>query len=213
MTASETIPSGAVAAPGDAALGTVYGALASCFEQPDDDVYEALSTGLLTAEFEDLLDRSDLDVSVPRLETEDDPTLLEARFNDLFAVGYPDPPVSRYESDHVDGIWNDVNLDLTRLYEYFDVAVDTDQRDHPDFLVYELEFAGYLARLAAAGEDDARRARADFLDRHLKPFLEGMAAAIEDERETGVYGALVEFAVAFVATDLAALREAAGETP
>lgn len=213
MTASETVPPGAVAAPGDAALGTVYGALASCFEQPDDDVYEALSTGRLTGEFEDLLERSDLDVSVPRLETDDDPTLLEARFNDLFAVGYPDPPVSRYESDHVDENWNDVNLDLTRLYEYFDVEVDNDQRDHPDFLVYELEFAGYLARLAADGEADARRARADFLDRHLQPFVEGMAAAIEDERETGVYGDLVAFAAEFVAADHAAVREAAGESP
>jgi DMSO reductase family type II enzyme chaperone len=187
--------------PSAAAIGTVYGVLAGTFEEPSRETYDAIADGRLFAEVDAILDRSALSLPVPTVRTDDDHELLCARFNDLFAVGYPDPAVPLYETEHVDRAWNDVNLDLARVYDYFDVAVDETEREHHDHLRLELEFAGYLARLEATGEADARRARADFLDRHLDPFLGAVRAAVESEPDTGIYGDIAAFASRFVRAD------------
>lgn len=187
---------------GAVARGTVYGTLAKLYEEPTEELFEALADGSLFEELERLIDRTELDVEVPSVQTTDDYELLCARFNDLFVVGYPDPVIPRYESEHVETSWNEVNLDLTRVYDYFDVEIDQSEREHHDYLVIELEFAGYLSRLAATGQADAQRARADFLDRHLKPFVDGLEAGIEDERETGIYDDVVAFTANFVRADL-----------
>lgn len=196
-----------VSDPTEVARGTIYGTLARLYEEPNEELFEALETGGLFEEFQLLIDQSDLEVSVPTVATDDDYELLCARFNDLFVVGYPDPVVPRYESEHVDTPWDQVNLDLTRLYDYFDVAIDQEEREHHDYLVIELEFAGYLSRLAATGEDDAKRARADFIDRHLLPFVNGLESSIEGERNTGIYSDVVTFTAEFVRADLEQLRE------
>ena len=191
----------------EVARGTVYGSLARLFEEPSEQLFEALNTGVLFEELDELIAQADLDVPVPSVRTEDDYELLCARFNDIFVVGYPDPVIPRYESEHVEKPWNQVNLDLTRLYDYFDVAVDQEEREHHDYIVIELEFAGYLARLAATGETDAKRARADFLEKHLLPFVESIESGIQPEHETGIYTDVVEFATAFVRADLEQLRD------
>ncbi|MDR5656436.1 molecular chaperone TorD family protein [Halodesulfurarchaeum sp. HSR-GB] len=191
----------------EAARGTVYGTLARLYEEPDEKLYEVLADGTLFEELGRLIEESALAVSVPTVRTDEDYELLCARFNDVFVVGYPDPPVPRYESEYVDRGWNDTNLDLARAYEYFDLEVDERTRDHHDYLPYELEFVGYLARLAATGEDGATRARADFLDRHLEPFVAGLEAAIDEEVGTGIYDPIVSFTAAFVRADLAALDD------
>ncbi len=185
----------------DVARGTVYGVLASLYEEPSRELYDALQDGSLFEELERILERSALDVRVPTVGTEDDYDLLCARFNDLFAVGYPDPVVPLYETEYVDRSWTDVNLDLARAYEYFDVEIDDTEREHHDYLPLELEFAGYLARLAATGETDARRARADFLERHLEPFVSSMQEAIDSEPETDIYADIVAFTERFIRAD------------
>lgn len=194
--------------PVAAARGTVYGTLASLFEEPDEQTYEVLTDGTLAADIDRLLEHADLDVAAPALVTADDYELLCARFNDVFEIGYPDPPVALYESEYAgEGEWNEINLDLARAYDYFGVEIDESERDHHDHLQLELEFAGYLSRLAAMEDDDAvRRARRDFLDRHLAPFVEAIDSAMDDEVETDIYDDLVEFANAFVAADLADLE-------
>lgn len=192
----------------EAARGTVYGTLAGLFEEPDETIYEALEDGSMAADLDILVEHSGLPVAVPTLVTGDDYELICARFNDIFEIGYPDPPVPLYESEYTgEEAWDDINLDLARAYDYFGVSVDESNREHHDHLQLELEFAGYLARLAAATDDDGvRMARRDFLDRHLEPFVEKIAKAIEDEVETAVYGDLVSLAVAFVEADLANLE-------
>ncbi|MGM0399504.1 MAG: molecular chaperone TorD family protein [Halobacteriota archaeon] len=193
--------------PVAAARGTVYGTLASLFEEPTEPTYEGLADGTLAADIDRLIEAADLDVAPPPLVTADDYELLCARFNDIFAIGYPDPPVALYESEYEsEGQWEEINLDLARAYDYFGVEVDESRREHHDHLQLELEFAGYLSRLAAMEGDDAvRRARRDFLDRHLGPLVEAIDEAMADEVETGIYDDLVEFANAFVAADLADL--------
>jgi DMSO reductase family type II enzyme chaperone len=198
-----------VAAPADAARGSVYGLLATLFEEPDADLFADLRAGRVGDDLAALTEQCGLAdrVSAPKLATDDDHDLLCARFNDLFAVGYPEPPVPLYESAYRDeGDWEAVNVDLARAYDYFGVSVDESRREHHDHLCLELEFAGYLSRLAALQDDDAvRRARADFLDRHLRPTAAAVAEATAAEVETGIYGDLAAFLGAFVAADADAL--------
>ena len=192
----------------DAARGTIYGTLAGLFEEPDEPIYGALEDGSMGTDLALLVEHSGLAVDVPPLVTADDYELVCARFNDIFEIGYPDPPVALYESEYAgEATWDDINLDLARAYDYFHVSVDETNREHHDHLQLELEFVGYLARLAATTDDDSvRMARRDFLDRHLEPFVENIADAIEDEVETEIYDDLVSFAVSFVEADLAALE-------
>ena len=182
-----------------AARGTVYGTLAGLFEEPDQTVYEKLADGSIGADIQVLVDHAALDVPAPALITDDQYDLLCARFNDVFEIGYPDPPVPLYESEYVEeGTWDDVNLDLARAYDFFGVTIDESDREHHDHLQLELEFAGYLARLAATTRDESvTRARRDFLERHLEPFLVAIAAAVDEEVETGIYHDLTSFAASF----------------
>jgi len=186
------------------ARGALYGLLARLFEEPGHELHEALATGDVGDRLAAWVQTAGLEeVSVPTLETDDDHDLLCARFNDIFAVGYPDPPVPLYESSYApEGEWESINLDLARAYDYFGAAIDEDRRDHHDHLVLQLEFAGYLARLAAVEDrPDLERARRDFLDRHLVGFAEELESAIRAEVETGIYDELVAFLAAFVRAD------------
>lgn len=194
--------------------GAIYGLLATLFEEPDTDTVPDLKSGDIGDQFASLVAMSDLDVAVPDLVPEDDETLLKARFNDLFAVGYPEPPVPRYESAYYnEGQWESINVDLSRAYDYFGVSVDQTEREHHDHLLLELEFAGYLSRLAAIdGEPSVRRARRDFLDRHLLGLADGMVETIREEVETGIYEDLVGFLAEFVEADLEALEASVGES-
>ncbi|MFC6954470.1 molecular chaperone TorD family protein [Halorubellus litoreus] len=206
------------------ARGAVYALAARTFTEPDEDLYAALADGSLDDEFAALVDRTGLDVAPPDLTVDDDRDTLAARYNDLFVVGYSEvvdgtdgtvhsegPPVSLYESAYRSEVsWNDVNLDLARAYEYFGVEVDQDERRHHDHVRLELEFAGYLCRVAAAAPtvdaavdvEGARRARLDFHDRHLSVLVSGLREALDDEPGTSIYGRLARFLDAFSSADV-----------
>ncbi|MFB6165889.1 MAG: molecular chaperone TorD family protein [Haloarculaceae archaeon] len=209
------------------ALGGLYTLLARGFRHPDDELHAAAADGRLREEVETLVERADLDVSVPPLSTDDDAETLSARYNDLFVIGYSEyddptdgslsatgPPVSLYESSYRDEVsWNDVNLDLARAYEYFGAEPDTEFRDHHDALPVMLEFTGYLCRLAATGEAGLDDARLDLIDRHVSYAVEGVADRLDAEADPGLYGDLGRLARRVVDADrdaLVAAREAAG---
>ena len=190
--------------PDAGARGGLYALLARAFRPPDEALHRAFSNGAFGDELAALLDRTALSVSVPSFETDDDPDLLSARYNDLFVIGYSEyldrtdgtldanePPVPLHESAYrTDVSWNDVNLDLARAYDYFGVAIPEERREHHDHIRLLLEFAGYLARQEAVGGDETALARLDFLDRHLRIAVEGIADRIADEPGTKAYGAL-----------------------
>ena len=204
-----------------AARSGVYALLATLFDEPSEAVYERLASGRIDTTCRDLIDRTGLDVDPPDLTVDDDHETLCARFNDLFTIGYAEyedrtdgsldsrgPPVSLYESAYrPEASWNDVNLDLARAYDYFDLEVDQSVRDNQDFLPYQLEFAGYLARLEAASSTDAARGRLDLADRHLRVVAEGIANRTGAESGAGIYGELAAFLDRFVTADQAALAE------
>lgn len=204
-----------------AARGGLYSLFATAFAPPDEAFHAALADGEFEATVETLLDRTNLDVEPRSISVEDDPDLLSARYHDLFVIGYAEyedrtdgslstsePPVPLYESAYrTDISWGDVNLDLARAYDYYDLEVDTDNRDHHDSLRLELEFAAYLARREAAVDASAAAARLDFLDRHLRVFVESIRDRLAAEPGTGAYAAIVEQLDAFSAADRADLVE------
>lgn len=210
-----------------AARGTVYALAAAAFGEPSQGVYERFADGSLDDAVAEAVERSALDVESPDLTVEDDRETLSARYNDLFVVGYSEvidgtdgtvenqgPPVSLYESTYRSEVsWNDVNLDLARAYEHFGCEIGGDERRHHDHVRLELEFAGYLCRLAAAdsapdgGADPAEpanvdRARLDFHDRHLSVLASGLRDALDEEPGTSLYGRLARFLDVFVAADV-----------
>lgn len=214
-------------APGDldvdaAARATLYRTLAHGFRYPDEAFYEAAADGTLEAELGACTEKTTLDVETPACTTDDDYETLAARYNDVFELGYSEytdrsdgsldargPPVPLYESKYrPDRSWNDVNLDLARAYDYYGLAIDQDERDNHDALVYELEFAAYLARReAAVGDDGIAAARLDFHDRHLGHLAAGVADRLAAEPGTDVYGALGELLEAVVRADRNDLAE------
>ncbi|WP_435365939.1 molecular chaperone TorD family protein [Haloarchaeobius sp. DYHT-AS-18] len=214
-----------------AARGALYGLCATLFREPSASVHERLASGEVTETGAELVAVSGLDIDPPDLGTDDDHDTLCARYNDLFTVGYAEyedrtdgsldsqgPPVSLYESRYRSEVsWNDVNLDLARAYEYFGVEVNQETRDNHDFLPYLLEFAGYLARQeAVAADDEGRdlaRARLDFLDRHLRVTVPGVAESMAAQSGTGLYGVLADFCDRLSRADQQALAARFEGTP
>ncbi|WP_458207803.1 molecular chaperone TorD family protein [Haladaptatus sp. NG-SE-30] len=204
-----------------AARGGVYALLARSFIDPDDEFYAALEDGSLDAQLQSLLDASGLSIDAPSLTTDDDHDTLAARYNDLFVIGFSEvldptdgtmssqePPVPLYESTYRSEVsWNDVNLDLARAYEYFGLGVDNSDRDNHDHIRFELEFMGYLCRREAAVDSDVARARLDFLDRHLRVVVNGVADRLADEPGTGFYGSLATLLQRFTEADTEDLAE------
>ncbi|EMA07959.1 molecular chaperone TorD family protein [Haloferax denitrificans] len=208
-----------------AARAGIYTALATLLDEPDERLHERLANGDVDETVRGLLGGTGLSVDPPELTVDDDYETACARFNDLFTVGYAEytdrtdgsldsegPRISLYESSYrPDAAWNDVNLDLARAYDYFGLEIDQGTRDNHDYLPYELEFAGYLARLeAAAGPDgtqadDVARARLDFHDRHLHVAAGGLAERAADTPGSGLYGEVADFLDRFVAADQRAL--------
>ncbi|EMA63891.1 molecular chaperone TorD family protein [Halorubrum lipolyticum] len=210
-----------------AARGNVYALAAAAFAEPSRGVYDEFADGSLDEAVATHVGESGLDVDPPDLTVDDDRETLAARYNDLFVVGYSEvidgtdgtvenqgPPASLYESTYRSEVsWNDVNLDLARAYEHFGCEIGGEERRHHDHVRLELEFAGYLCRLAAADSapdsgvdpgDPANldRARLDFHDRHFSVLASGLRAALDEEPGTSVYGRLARFLDAFVAADV-----------
>ncbi|WP_148414537.1 molecular chaperone TorD family protein [Haloferax sp. KTX1] len=221
---TDRIDSSAVDRPA-AARAAIYTALATLLDEPDERLHERLAAGEVDETVRGLLGATGLSVAPPELTVEDDYETACARFNDLFTVGYAEyadrtdgsldsegPRISLYESSYrPDAAWNDVNLDLARAYDYFGLEIDPETRDNHDYLPYELQFAGYLARLEAAADpgggraDDAARARLDFHDRHLHVVAGGLAERAADTPGSGLYGEVADFLDRFVAADQRAL--------
>ncbi|WP_135807023.1 molecular chaperone TorD family protein [Halorussus marinus] len=204
-----------------AARGGLYGLLATLFDEPDEATYARLAAGDVDETCRALVKASGLAVDSPDLTVAEDRETLCARFNDLFTVGYAEyedrtdgsldsegPPVSLYETAYrPEASWNDVNLDLARAYDYFGLDVDESARDNHDYLPYQLEFAGYLARREAESSTDAARARLDLHDRHLHVVAGGLADRLAEESGTSIYGELAGFLDRLVTADQAALAD------
>lgn len=207
-----------------AARGVLYQTLARAFEHPTEAFHTELAAGRIGTGIREAVAKTALDVTVPNLAPQEEYRDLSARYNRLFALGMASvtdrtdgsvetegPAVSLYESSHRDeATWETINVDLARAYEYYGLSVATDERDHHDNLGLQLEFAGYLARREALGENDAAAARRDFLDRHLTVFASSLCAALTELETAGVYADLATVLDRVVAADHADLTDRIG---
>ncbi|WP_136688074.1 molecular chaperone TorD family protein [Halorhabdus amylolytica] len=204
-----------------AARGVLYQTLTRAFEHPTEELHTSLADGQIADGLRETVTKTSLDVSVPDLAPGEDYENLSARYNRLFALGMAavtdrtdgsveteGPVVSLYESGHRDdATWETVNVDLARAYEYYGLSVDEDERDHHDNLGLQLEFAGYLARREALGEDDAAAARRDLLDRHLTVFAASLREELAEMDAAGVYADLALLLDRVLAADHADLAD------
>ncbi len=183
-----------------ASKGGIYTLLSHCFPPPEQNFYESLKSGELEKEIKNLLETSGLEIDFS-FSLDDDYDILNARYNDLFIVSFSryknrtigeleteGPTVPLYESSYREGSsWKEINLDLARAYDYFGLEMDDSYREHHDHIRLQLEFAGYLCRLESFGEKSARKARLDFLDRHLRVLTDNIYKNLKKEPGTGIY--------------------------
>ena len=141
-----------------------------------------------------------------------DATALEAAYLATFEVGVPQPPVPLCESAYgTRGITAHRALleELVRFYECFDLDLGSHLDELPDHLTVELEFLAAVAQMEAwardRGADGApfARARADFVERHLLPFVDAIRGRPLDWQP---YRAVFASLRTALATDLARLR-------
>ncbi len=118
---------------------------------------------------------------------------LRALYIDLFEAGLPQPRCPLLES-----AWllnkpaGDVLLENKLYYQNFGLQID--DRAAPDHLLTQLEFLAWLDHCEAAGNldpDSVKRARADFLERHLAHWV-GSLAHLTENANGGCYAGLLE---------------------
>ncbi len=118
---------------------------------------------------------------------------LRALYIDLFEAGLPQPRCPLLES-----AWllnrpaGDVVLENKLYYQNFGLEIDG--RAAPDHLLTQLEFLAWLDHCEAAGNADpqsVKRARAEFLERHLCHWI-GSLAHLAETAGGGCYAELLE---------------------
>ena len=128
---------------------------------------------------------------------------LRALYIDLFEAGLPQPRCPLLES-----AWllnkpaGDVVLENKLYYQNFGLEIDG--RAAPDHLLTQLEFLAWLDHCEAAGNLDlesVKRARADFLERHLAHWV-GSLAHLSENANGGCYAELLEALARAVESEL-----------
>lgn len=146
---------------------------------------------------------------------------FEAEYLAAFEVGRDKPPVPLFEGMHRGDLGRDGILeDLLRFYEFFDVKLSETDREYPDHLVTELEFAAWLCmqeHTATQNGGDAepfRRASMDFLERHLTAWLPVFRRRLEaTDTAYAQYGTTLAELVEAHRGRLGNESQASGETP
>jgi DMSO reductase family type II enzyme chaperone len=181
-----------------------YGALARAFSLPTPESHREIASGRLA----EVLGAPDDPSLTPDMSFEE----LQAEYLRLFEVGTPRPPCSLYEGSWREKEFSDrreLMEELVRFYNYFGLTLGERPKELPDHLAIELEFMHFLAfreaQALADGRDPGsyRRARRDFLERHLARWLPWLGERLDSLRALPFFRTAAAVAEERVRSDMA----------
>jgi DMSO reductase family type II enzyme chaperone len=187
-----------------------YGLLAALIDYPDDALLPLIANGQAMTQCRQVLSKlhPELEhgIAWPDLADTDGGDALAVEYTRLFDVAGSGGPLCPL---HGGGYRPDSRMqllqELVRFYNHFGLTTEAaPARELPDHLVTQLEFLHYLSHQETErldhgeGADDCRRARRDFLDRHLAPWLPRLAQRLAQQQAMPYYRTLGDLLARFV---------------
>lgn len=184
----------APAAPASAAAD-LCGLLAELLSFPGPGLEAAVRDGQVAVALDHLAGHLgyEIKVSTDALVRDLDPKELEFDYIRLFDIGdkVPTPLYTGVYSPRR----RDAMEELLRFYRFFGLTTEGGTGDLPDFVPTVLEFLAFLALGIQSGEPKAAAAmaaaRADVLERHLRPWATQTAARLEQRGAHPFYRSVV----------------------
>jgi DMSO reductase family type II enzyme chaperone len=198
-------------ADGSQAAADLYGLLAELLSFPGPDLARAVQSGEIRGAVEHMLGHVPLSGAIAPLEAlgpmDVEPRDLESEYIRIFDV--PDgPPTPLYTGVYAPRR-HDAMEELLRIYRHFGLTIESSAHDLPDFVPTVLEFLRVLTFGQAAGKPSARpafeAAKADVLERHLRPWAEQTATRLRQRSGHPFYQGIVAVVDTLAAAELATL--------
>jgi DMSO reductase family type II enzyme chaperone len=199
----------------EVARSKCYALLASGYNVPDEEQFQQLSGGALTAALDE--QRGELpyefDFAIEPLPAEWSRDDLQAEFLRLFEVGAGGPPCPLYG-----GVWSADRMkameEVMRFYKYFGLKLSDERRIPPDHLATELEFLHYLTFRQAASSlaqmaSSYQRAQLDFIERQPGRWVPKLQERLDGLEAAAFFTSLVDATARFLAADHEHLTEGA----
>lgn len=188
-----------------------YGLLAALIDYPDDAFLPLIADGQAMRQCRQVLGELhpalEACIAWPDLaDAGDGADALAVEYTRLFDVAGSGGPLCPL---HGGGYRPDSRMqllrELVRFYNHFGLTTEAaPARELPDHLATQLEFLHYLSRLESdclahdTDADDCRRARRDFLERHLAPWLPQLAQRLAQHQALPFYRTLGELLAHFI---------------
>jgi DMSO reductase family type II enzyme chaperone len=194
-----------------------YGLLAELLSFPGPDLARAVQSGDVRGAVEHILGHLPLGAALAPLDAlgpmDVEPRDLESEYIRLFDV--PDgPPTPLYTGVYAPRR-RDAMEELLRIYRHFGLTIEGSAHDLPDFVPTVLEFLRVLTFGQVGGEPSARpafaAAKADVLQRHLRPWAEQTASRLAERSAHPFYQSIVVVLNDVAGADLAALGRVGAE--
>jgi anaerobic selenocysteine-containing dehydrogenase/TorA maturation chaperone TorD len=140
---------------------------------------------------------------------------LRYEYADIFLNAGPNPafPYASFFVQRIPFLMGAV-AEVRKYYRQGEVHKSPDYRDLDDHLAVELEFMGYLADAAAAGDADQEKLQFEFLREHLVSWGAEFSAVLDNSAQSAFYRALADIVLQFLSQDRAlAMALQAGQEP
>lgn len=195
----------------------VYQELARLFGAPSMDSYDAAVAGEWPRRLaqDAALLPYDFDYGTAQISSNTSRDDFEAEYLRLFEVGsgIGGPEVPLFGGCYGGGDRMKKLEDVVRFYEYFGLHASAEDPRPPDHLATELEFMKFLTYKEAASpsprlQASFRRAQLDFAEREVGRWLPEVASAVSAHNPMPFWDWAARTAAAFVAADIAYMRQA-----
>lgn len=191
-----------------------YGLLAALIDFPDDTFLPLVADGQAMRQCRQVLGELHPELAEctawPDLANAGDGDAMAVEYTRLFDIaGSGGPLCPLHGGSYRPDSRMQLLQELVRFYNHFGLTTEAaPARELPDHLTTQLEFLHYLSRLESdclehgAGADDCRRARRDFLERHLAPWLPLFDQRLERHGALPFYKTLGKLLVGFARLEI-----------